>query len=110
MQNAGSKQKLPDPIQLYLDPGMQLLVKNSITTALQLISANLQTATVVHMMGHVTHQPKLALDSKFIDVKNSLHQFKRQCQIPQQCAIQRSGLDLVRHVFYRDPIGWRDGA
>lgn len=69
MQHAGSKQKLPNPIQLYLDPGMQAPVKNGITTALAVISAQLQTATVVHLMGQVAHQPKFALDSKFIDVK-----------------------------------------
>lgn len=61
----------PNSIQLYLDPGMQVQVKDSILMSLHLITSQIETATMIQLLGQTMHQPNLKLDPNFIDLKTN---------------------------------------
>ncbi|MFN7097267.1 MAG: ABC transporter permease, partial [Gammaproteobacteria bacterium] len=61
----------PDPIQLYLDPGIQVQVKNSILMSLQLITSQIETATMAQLLGQTLRQPHLVLNNNFIGLKTN---------------------------------------
>lgn len=65
------KLKAPQPIQVLVDPGMQLQVKDSVILSLQLITSQLETATVTHLLGASLHQPNLSFTPNFIDLQTS---------------------------------------
>ncbi len=68
MMRSKSKAKAPDSIQLYLDSGMQLQVQNTVISTVNLITSQLETATVSAMLGKAIHQPRFSLEPNFIDV------------------------------------------
>jgi ABC-2 type transport system permease protein len=71
LRKPNTKIATPDPIQLYLDPGLQVQVKDSIVMSLRLITSQIETATMQQLLGQTLHQPNLKLSTNFIDLKTN---------------------------------------
>ncbi|NNM60168.1 MAG: ABC transporter permease [Legionellales bacterium] len=62
LRGSREHQSPKESIQLFLDPGLPIEIKNSVTTALSLISADITSATLAQLLSQTIHQPNLKLN------------------------------------------------